>query len=112
MDASSTFLFEVVFRNIPVLGETMGSASDQSIIVEVEPDSIARTAKYIPLEEVDLAREDAKELAPQIAMQVVQKDLPHGFEPPYSVMEIDQLPRDLLLRAPKFQGNRFRAWRV
>jgi hypothetical protein len=24
-----------------------------------------------------------------------KKDLPHGFEPPYSVMEIEQLPRDL-----------------
>jgi hypothetical protein len=110
MDASTTFLFEVVFRDVPVLGKATGSASDQSIIVEVESDSIAQRAKHLPLEEGDFAREEAKELAPQIAIQVVQKDLPHGFEPAYSVMEIDQLPRDLLLRPPKFQGNRFRAW--
>ena len=62
----------------------------------------------VPLEEA--ARECAKELAPQFAMQVVQKDLPHGFEPPYSVMEIDQLPRDLHHRTAKFHGDRFRAW--
>jgi hypothetical protein len=110
MDVSSTFLFEVVFRDIPTLGDIIGSPSDRSIIVEVEPDNVARTAKSLLLGEGDFAREDAKELAPQIAMQMVQKDLPHGFEPPYSVTEIDQLPRDLLLRPPKFQGNRFRAW--
>ena len=109
MDASTTFLFEVVFGNLPVLGETPNySVSDRSVIVEVEPDSILTTTTYLPLEEA--ARECAKELAPQFAMQVVQKDLPHGFEPPYSVMEIDQLPSDLVLRTPKFQGDRFRAW--
>ena len=109
MDTSSTFLFEVVFRDIPVLGETQNyPVSDRSVIVEVEPDSILQTATYLPLGAA--ARECAKELAPQFAMQVVQKDLPHGFEPPYSVMEIDQLPRDLHHRSPKFHGNRFRAW--
>jgi hypothetical protein len=109
MDTSTTFLFEVVFRDIPVLGETQNyPVSDRSVIVEVEPDSIFTTTTYPPLEEA--ARECAKELAPQFAMQVVQKDLPHGFEPPYSVMEIDQLPRDLHHRPAKFHGNRFRAW--
>ena len=109
MDTSSTFLFEVVFRDIPVLGETQNyPVSDRSVIVEVEPDIILTTTTYLPLGAA--ARECAKELAPQFAMQVVQKDLPHGFEPPYSVMEIDQLPRDLHHRSPKFHGNRFRAW--
>ena len=109
MDTSTTFLFEVVFRDIPVLGETQSyPVSDRSVIVEVEPDSILTTTTYLPLEEA--ARECARELASQFAMQVVQKDLPHDFEPPYSVMEIDQLPRDLQLRTPKFQGDRFRAW--
>ena len=109
MDTSSTFLFEVVFRNIPVLGKTQGSpASDRSVIVEVEPDSILQTATYLPLGAA--ARECAKELAPQFAMQVVQKDLPHGFEPRYSVMEIDELPPDLHHCPAKFHENRFRAW--
>jgi hypothetical protein len=111
MGTSSTFIFEIVFRDIPFPGETQGSpASDRSIIVEVEPEGIARIAKDAPLGEEETARQYAKELAPQLAMQVVQKDLPHGFEPPYSVMEIDQLPSDLRLRPPKFHGNRFRAW--
>ncbi len=104
-----TFLFEVVFSDIPAPGERHGSpAGDRSIIVEVEPESIVMAATHIPFKEA--ARQSAKELAPQFAMQVVQKDLPHGFEPAYSVMEIDQLPRDLQLRPPKFQGDRFRAW--
>jgi hypothetical protein len=108
MDTSSPFLFKVVFRDIPVLGETQGSPTgDRSVIVEVEPDSIVKTATY-PLGAA--TRQHAKELAPQFAMQVVQKDLPHGFEPPYLVTEIDQLPRDLHYRPPKFHGNRFRAW--
>jgi hypothetical protein len=109
MDSSGTFLFEVVFRDIPVLGETLDSAAaDQSVIVEVESDGILKTATDLPLGED--ARQCAKELAPHFAMQVVQKDLPHNFEPPYSVMEIDQLPSDLHHRSPKFQGNWFRAW--
>jgi hypothetical protein len=109
MDNSSTFLFEVVFSGIPVPGEIPESAaSDRSVIVEVDPDNTVRTAPF--LSSGESAREWAKELAPQFAMQVVQKDLPHGFEPPYSVNPIDQLPRDLHLLRPKFQGDRFRAW--
>jgi len=109
MDPSAPFLFEVVFKDIPALGETQSSpASDRSVIVEVEPDSILTTTTYFPLRAA--ARECAKELAPEFAMQVVQKDLPHGFEPPYSVMEIDRLPSDLYHRPAKFHGNRFRAW--
>jgi hypothetical protein len=105
MDTSTTFLFEVVFRDIPVFGETQNyPVSNRSVIVEVEPDSILTPSTSLPLGEC------AKELAPQFAMQVIQKDLPHGFEPPYSVMEIDQLPRDLHHRPAKFHGNRFRAW--
>jgi hypothetical protein len=109
MDTATTFLFQVVFRHIPVLGQTPSSlASDRSVIVEVEPDSILTTTTYLPIEAA--ARECAKELAPEFAMQVVQKDLPDGFEPPYSVTEIDQLPRELHHRPAKFHGNRFRAW--
>jgi hypothetical protein len=111
MDPSSTFLFEVVFEDIPAPGETTGSqTTKRSIIVEVEPESVTQPANDFPLEKGEGARQYAKELAPQFAMQVVQKDLPHGFEPPYSVMEIDQLPRDLHHRPAKFHGNRFRAW--
>ena len=109
MDTSTTFLFEVVFRDIPVFGETQSyPVSDRSVIVEVEPDSILTTTTYLPFGAA--ARECAKELAPQFAMQVVQKDLPHGFEPSYSVMEIDQLPLDLDHHPAKFHGNHFRAW--
>jgi hypothetical protein len=107
MDASSTFLFEVVFKDMPVLGESQ--ASDRSIIVEVEPDRIVQRVFPHPAED---DRQFAKELAPQFAMQVVQKDLPHGFEPAYSVIEIERLPGELHLCPPKFQGNRFRAWLI
>jgi hypothetical protein len=109
MDTSTSFLFEVVFRDIPVLGETLNNpVIDRSVIVEVEPDSTLTTTTYLPLGAA--ARECAKELAFQFAMQVVQKDLPHGFAPPYSVMEIDHLPGDLDHRPAKLLGNRFRAW--
>jgi hypothetical protein len=109
MGTSSTFLFEVVFMDIPPVGVPQGSATgERSIIVEVEPDSGVETMNCLPSDEA--ARGYAKELAPQLAMQVVQKDLPHGFEPAYSVMEIDHLPHDLHLHSPKFHGDRFRAW--
>jgi hypothetical protein len=70
---TSTFLFEVVFRgNSGSPGEIHGSpASDRSVIVEVEPDSMVKTATYIF--SGDAAREYAKELAPLAALQVVQK---------------------------------------
>jgi hypothetical protein len=107
MDTATTFLFEVIFKDIP--GETQSSPpGDRSVVVEVEPDSILTTTTYLPLEEA--ARECAKELAPQFAMQVVQKDLPYGFEPPYSVMEIEQLPPDLHHRPATFHGKGFRGW--
>jgi hypothetical protein len=103
MDSSPTFIFQVVFR-----GETQDpGCSDRSVIVEVEPDS---TGQISSRPSVEAARQTAKELAPEVAMQVVQKDLPHGFEPPYSVVQIDQLPPHLHNRPPKFQVNRFRAW--
>jgi hypothetical protein len=109
MNKSSTFLFEVTFNGILVPGEVPDSAAgDRSIIVEVDPDNTVQTASFLPSSES--ARDWAKELAPQFAMQVVQKDLPHGYEPHYSVKPIDQLPRDLHLLPPKFQGDRFRAW--
>jgi hypothetical protein len=45
MDIAGTFLFEVVFRDIPVLGENRDSPTgDQSVIVEVESDGILKTA--------------------------------------------------------------------
>jgi hypothetical protein len=110
MDTSSTFLFEVVFKDMPVLGESQARpGSDRSIIVEVEPDRIVQKVFPHPAED---DRQFAKELAPQFAMQVVQKDLPHGFEPAYSVIEIERLPGKLHLSPPKFQGNRFRAWLI
>jgi hypothetical protein len=109
MNTSSTYLFEVVFTEIPVVGHPASSqVGDRSIIVEVDSGSVVETPTALPSPEA--ARQYAKELAPQFAMQVVQKDFPHGFEPPYSVMEIDQLPRDLYLHSPKFQGDQFRAW--
>jgi hypothetical protein len=110
MNTSSTFLFEVVFKDMPVLGEAQPApGSDRSIIVEVEPDGIIKQPFPHPPED---DRQCAKDLAPQFAMQVVQKDLPHGFEPAYSVMEIERLPGDLHLCPPKFQGNQFRAWLI
>jgi hypothetical protein len=109
MNTSSTYLFEVVFTEFPVIGVPGSSqAGPRSIIVEVDCEHVVETPTSLPSPEA--ARRYAKELAPQFAMQVVQKDFPHGFEPPYSVMEIDQLPRDLHLHSPKFQGDQFRAW--
>jgi hypothetical protein len=109
-DMTSTFLFEVILQdNCRTRGEANGSpVSDRSVIVEIDSDGMINPATYTPLRKA--AREYAKELAPQFAIQVVQKDLPHGFEPPYSVMEIDELPSHLHNCLPKFQGNRFRAW--
>jgi hypothetical protein len=110
MDPSSTYLFEVHFRDIPDLGEAPHSPTrDRAIIVQVEPERVAETKRCFPPQE-DADRINAKELAAQFAMQVIQKDLPHGFEPPYSVMEIDRLPNQLLLRPPKFLGHWFHAW--
>ena len=110
MDMTSTFLFEVVLRdNSRSWGETIGSPTiERSVIVEIDSDGMIGTATCSPPGKT--AREYAKELAPQFAIQVVQKDLPHGFEPSYSVMEIDQLPIRLRNSLPKFQGNQFRAW--
>jgi hypothetical protein len=105
MNTSRTYLFEVVFTEIPVVGVPAGTpGGERSIIVEVDCLSVVETPSP------EAARGYAKDLAPQFAMQVVQKDFPHGFEPPYSVMEIDQLPRDLHPHSPKFQGDQFRAW--
>jgi hypothetical protein len=48
MDSLSAYLFEVVFRDIPVPGETqVSSSSDRSIIIEVEPENVVLSA--IPL---------------------------------------------------------------
>jgi hypothetical protein len=107
---SSTFIFQVVFRLYSESRqEAFGApAADKAVIVEIEAGKVKETT-YLPGE---AARQFAKELAPQFAMQVVQKDLPHGFEPSYSLKEIDRLPRNLHHQPPKFLGNQFRAWLV
>jgi hypothetical protein len=52
MDTSSTFLFEVVFKDMPVLGESQARpGSDRSIIVEVEPDRIVQKVSPHPAED-------------------------------------------------------------
>lgn len=110
MDTTSTFLFEVLLKDTCRTRGANGDspASDRSVIVEIDSDGMIRTATYTSAAKT--AREYAKELAPQLAIQAVQKDLPHGFEPPYAVTEIDELPIHLQNCPPKFQGNRFRAW--
>jgi hypothetical protein len=110
MDTTSTFLFEVLLKDhCRTCGESNGSPTrDRSVIVAIDSDGMINTPTYAPTAKT--AREFAKELAPQFAIQVVQKDFPHGFDPAYSVMEIDQLPVHLHNCPPKFQGNRFRAW--
>jgi hypothetical protein len=61
MDTSSTFLFEVVFKDMPVLGESQAEpGSDRSIIVEVEPDRMVQKAFPHSVED---DRQFAKELA-------------------------------------------------
>jgi hypothetical protein len=106
---SSTFIFQVVFEfHTEPGGQALESPNGgQAVIVEIEAGSKIKEARYLPGE---AARQFAKELAPQLAMQVVQKDLPHGYEPPYSLKEIDRLPRNLHHQLPKFLGNQFRAW--
>ena len=70
MDTPRTFLFEVVFTDIPHAEETQDPlGGNRSIIVEVDPDSIVETRIGPP--SVEDARRFAKELAPQFAMQVV-----------------------------------------
>jgi len=64
MDTSSSYIFEVVFRDIPVLGQTHGaSAKDRSIIVEIEPDNIAQTATNLPSGEAVRQRSNASKSA-------------------------------------------------
>jgi hypothetical protein len=93
---SSTYLFEVVFTEISVADVAARSQSgDRSIIVEVDSGNVVETPTSLP--------------SPEAARRYA-KDFPHGFEPPYSVMELDQLPRDLHLHSPKFHGDQFRAW--
>jgi hypothetical protein len=106
IDAGGTLLFEVLFR-----GEAQDlGANDRSVIVEVELENIV----HMPiLEQLGKgAQEFAEELAPEVAMQVVQKDFPHGFEPSFSVLQIDKLPFYLKDCPPNFQGSQFRAWLV
>jgi hypothetical protein len=108
MDTPSTFLFEVVFKDNSNDERRGSPTGERLVIVEVEPESVVKTATLKSPDETE--RRLAREMAPQLAIQAVQKDLPHGFEPSCSVTEIDQLPGDLHHRPPKFQGHRFRAW--
>jgi hypothetical protein len=82
MDTTSTFLFEVLLKDhCRTCGESNGSPTrDRSVIVAIDSDGMINTPTYAPTAKT--AREFAKELAPQFAIQVVQKDFPHGFDPP------------------------------
>ena len=107
---SRVFVFEVIFNHsFRFDGELDRSCVNaRSVIVEVDVEGIAEASGN---NDADAAvRHSAEEVALQAAMQTIEKDLPHGFEPAFSVAQIDYLPDELRRRSPTLHLYQVCAW--
>jgi hypothetical protein len=83
---SRLFVFEFVLDCSLRFGTEAdrSSMNGRSVIVEVDLEGIVEASSAIDSDEA--ARQSAEELALQAAVQTIEKDLPHGFEPAFKVL--------------------------
>jgi hypothetical protein len=106
------FVFEVVFNHADGFDPHPGASplGARSVVVEVEPEGMARFMGIHHSGEVD--RYLAEETAMEAALQTIRKDLPEGFVPACDVVALDYLPDELRQRRPTLHACRAFAWLV
>jgi hypothetical protein len=111
-NASPRFLFEIVINPHSECYSEVGGASfgGCSVVVEVEPEEAIGAFTFGPATRT--ARHFAEEVAQWAAVQAVQKDFPHGFEPACSASPLDRLPDELCQRHPIAHTRQARSWLV
>jgi len=106
------FVFKVIFDLPDWFDPEPGALplEDRSVIVEVEPEGMARFIGVHHSDEVDWCL--AEETAQQAALQTVQKDLPAGFVPACDVVQLHRLPDEIRRRRPTLHAGRAFTWLV
>ena len=112
MNKPNLFVFEVVFNRSSGFDPQPGALSleGRSVVVEVEPEGMARFAGICHSNEVD--RWIAEEAAQEAALRTIQKDLPEGFVPACEVVQLHRFPDELQRRPPTLHAGRAFAWLV
>ncbi len=112
MIESRLFVFEVIFDYSFRFDAEIdrSSMNSRSVIVEVDLKGMVKESGASDSDEV--ARHSAEEIALRAAIQTIEKDLPHGFEPAFSVAQIDYLPDDLRRRSPTLHLFQVCAWKI
>jgi hypothetical protein len=89
-----------------------GSAPEaRSVVVEVDSQDLLKALASTP-DPVEATRHEAAELACQVALQTIEKDLPAGVEPACSPSPMPQLPDELQEKAPTLYTPAAAAWLV
>jgi hypothetical protein len=110
LNKPNLFVFEVIFKHFNGIDPQPGALplEGRSVIVEVEPEGMARFMGIHHSSEVD--RCFAEETAQQAALQTVQKDLPEGIVPSCEIVQLHRLPDELRRRPPTLHAGRAFAW--
>jgi hypothetical protein len=106
--ARPRFVFQVMINPHAELGGA--SFGGCSAFVEVETEGATKAFRFGLA--YGTARQLAEEIAQWAAVQAVQKDLPHGFEPACSASLLKGLPDGLRQRHPTAHTCQARTWLV
>jgi hypothetical protein len=112
VNETGLFVFKVIFDDSVGchLQRDAFPLKGRSVIVEVEPEGMARFMGIHHSSEVDRCL--AEETAQRAAFQTIQKDLPEGFVPSCNIVQLHHLPDELRQRLPTLHAGRAFAWLV
>jgi hypothetical protein len=81
----------------------------RSVVVQVESQGMLRPLALAP-DPAEAARHEAEEVACEVALQAIEKDLPAGAEPACSPSPMGHLPDGLQGKAPSLYTPGAAAW--
>ena len=102
-------VFEVTLEQAQNQDANGSALSARSVIVEVNSQDLLKALAGTP-DPVKATRQEAAELACQVAFQTIEKDLPAGVEPACSPSPMPHLPDELQEKAPTLQTPAAAAW--
>lgn len=104
-------VFEVTVEQARNQDADDSGLSARSVIVEVDAQDLLKALASTP-NPVEATRQEAADLACQVAVQTIEKDLPAGVEPACSPSPMPHLPDELQEKAPTLYTPDAAAWLV
>jgi hypothetical protein len=102
-------VFEVAIEQAQNQDVNDSGLEARSVVVQVEAQGMLKALALAP-DPAEAARREAEEVACQVALQTIEKDLPAGAEPACSPSPMGHLPDGLQGKAPTLYTPGAAAW--